>query len=105
MEDTLPFNDAISADDAPGAIGSNVANVANGINFTIVAIGTIIVIGVIVNIAIIVLPMYHYWMQWIVIVPIGANVATVAIGHQWYHQLSLDILIFIWPRNGANGAI
>ena len=61
---------------------------ANGIIFTIVAIGTIVTIGVIFNIAVIVSPMYHHCFQWIVIVAIVANVANVAIGHHWCHQLS-----------------
>ena len=42
---------------------------------------------------------------WIVIVAIGANVATVAIGRRWCHKLSLDVLTFTSPRNGAYGAI
>ena len=42
MGDTLPFNDAIGDNDTTGAIGSNVANVANGLIFTI---DTIVAIG------------------------------------------------------------
>ena len=49
VEDTLPFTNAIGANDATGASDAVGANVANGMTFTIVAIETIVAIGVIVN--------------------------------------------------------
>ena len=48
--------------------------------------GAFVAIGIIVAIGTIVWPMYHHCLQWIVIVTIGANVATVSIGHHWCHQ-------------------
>ena len=111
VEDTSPFNGEIGANDATGAdeaiganftINANVATFANETIFTIVAIRTIVAIGVIFTIGTIVWPMYHHCDQWIVIV---ANVATVAIGHHWCHQLLLDIITLTSPRNGANGTI
>ena len=50
-------------------------------------------------------PLVPLYDQWIVVGAIGANVATLTIGHFWCHQLLMDILTFASPQNGVNGAI
>ena len=50
-------------------------------------------------------PMYLHCLLWILIITIGANVATAAIGHHWCQQLSWNISTSTSPQHGANGAI